>query len=109
MRSMTRLLFLAAVAFGVLVPTQALAQDAPDKGCFITDTETVTSETPVPCVVDDGGVGGTDGGDAGGVGGVNRIDAGVGATAAVAGGPSMAWLLAAGAGVAGSVLRRRRR
>lgn len=123
MTSMPRLLLLLTLAFGVLAPAQAWAQDEGDTGrCFGTDTETaggddgasggeVSTETGPVCAADDDGGDETTGGqdDDGGIGGVGRIDAGAGATAVADSASLLPWLLAAGAGVTGSVLRRRRR
>lgn len=122
-----RLLLLGAVGCVMLAPSAAGAQEwhSRDPECFIQETgmpdvpipfdeiDEVRSETDVPilCNVDStasgGGVGNESGG--GGVGAVGRIDAGAGATAAAGSVTALPWLLAAGAGVAGSVLRRRRR
>ena len=124
MTLMPRLLLLFTFALGVLAPAQAWAQgvERPDD-CFVIDTGTaggddsvsgggeVTTETSPPCVRDDdGGVVFESGsGDVGGEGGVGRIDAGAGAMAATGSASLLPWLLAAGAGATGSVLRRRRR
>ena len=128
MTSMRRLLLLLTLAFAVLSPAQAWAQgiERPDE-CFGIDTGTadgddsvsdgdqVTTETSPPCAYDESagggeaGVGGGDGGVGDAGGGVGRIDAGAGAAAATGSASMAPWLIAAGAGVTGSVLRRRRR
>lgn len=118
---MIRPMFVAAMVFAVLAPAQGWAQE--DTGCRVVDTDTgtagsgggvsggeVSNETTTVYVCEatptSGGAGGI-GGEAGGA--VGRIDAGAGATAAVGSATATPWLLAAGAGIAGSVLRRRRR
>jgi hypothetical protein len=114
-----RSLFLAAMTVAMLSPAAAMAQDRTD--CRV-DTDTATADdggttggevTPdTGTVIVCRGVGQASGGGAGvGAvgGGVNRIDAGAGATAAVGAASVLPWVMAAGAGVTGSVLRRRRR
>jgi hypothetical protein len=114
-----RLMLGVSVAFAVLVPTPSYAS------CVYTESDIadqdgmpgVTPETSSGCVdyergwptVAGGGEGGTDESGAAGIGGVGRIDAGAGAAVARGGASVTPWLLAAAAGVAGSVLRRRRR
>jgi hypothetical protein len=118
--SLIRLLLGAVLVLAVLAPAPAWAGH---HRCVISETDTaggddsvsggeVTTETSVACPTTqtggEGEAGGT-GDDDAGVGGVGRIDAGAGATAA-AGSASLApWALLAGAGAAGSLLRRRRR
>jgi hypothetical protein len=122
-----RLVLLGALGVVALVPAGAGAQDWPDDGPQCVIAETGMPDVPIPfdeidevavesgaairCSVAShgaggGGVGNESGG--GGVGAVGRIDAGAGATAAGSA-TSLPWMLVAGAGVAGSVLRRRRR
>lgn len=115
-----RLMLGASLAFAVLAPAQAWAGHG---GCVISDTDTadhdgisgVTPETSDPCIDYERGAGsvGKSGGagDSGGagIGGVGRIDAGAGATAATGSASLLPWVLLAGAGAMGSVLRRRRR
>jgi hypothetical protein len=118
---MLRLMLGVSVAFAVLGPAPVSADSW---ACVISETDTadqdgmpgVTPETGGACADYDGGVtksgggvGGTDESGGAGIGGVGRIDAGAGATVARGGVALTPWLLAAGAGVAGSVLRGRRR
>jgi hypothetical protein len=119
--TLTRLAFLAALAFAMLGPASAWARPCsmdtetvtadPDDGVSSDDQAggEVSNDTPPAlfCIEVYGRAGGA-GGDAGGAGGVNRIDAGAGATAAIGAAWPTPWLLAA-AGVTGSILRRRRR
>lgn len=124
---LVRIMLGAAVVFAVLAPAQAWAQD--DHDCRVVDPDTgaadpdegvseggeVSNETPTVDVCEAGPFpqsgGGGIGGESGGAGGaVGRIDAGAGGSAAVGSVTATTpWLLAAGAGLAGSVLRRRRR
>jgi hypothetical protein len=116
--SLIRLLLGAALALAVLAPVPAWAGH---RRCVISETDTaggddsvsggeVTTETSVPCpVAMPGGAGESDGAVDDDAGGVGRIDAGAGATAAAGSASLVPWALVAGAGAAGSLLRRRRR
>ena len=125
-QQLIRLVLLGAVGYALLAPATVSAQaqegHTSEPVCVIQETgaadvpisfdeiDEVEIETGsvILCAVEEGGVG-TASGAGGGVGAVGRIDAGAGATAAAGSVTALPWLLAAGAGVAGSVLRRRRR
>ena len=122
-RRVTQLLVVSAVAFAILAPAAASAQERGDEPrCFIRETGTpdvpidfdeIKNETGVPIICEvtsHGGAGGGVGNESGGgVGAVGRIDAGAGAAAAGGSATPMPLLLVAGAGLVGSVARRLRR
>jgi hypothetical protein len=122
-----RLLLLSAAVWVLMAPATVRAQEGhtTEPECFIQETgsadvpisfdeiDEIRSETDVPivCNVEESvsGQPSGSGGGGGGVGAVARIDAGVGGAAASGSLTTVPWVLAAGAGVTGSVLRRRRR